>query len=170
MAQFVERFQGPVFGICWRMLRHRHDAEDAAQEALVRALRHLQRWDRARPFEPWLLAIAANRCRTRLSKRRLPILPMEVSADVCEDSGWKTESADQLREELNYVLEDVRPNWAKAFRLFHDCEMSYVEIAEVLAIPVGTAKTWVHRARREIVAHMIRREVIFEDRHALRTG
>jgi RNA polymerase sigma-70 factor, ECF subfamily len=168
MAEFVERFQGQVFGLCWRMLRHRHDAEDAAQETLLRALRHLKRWDRTRPFEPWLLAIAANRCRTHLGKRRGTVQGMEWAEEIGEENSLQNEAAEQMREELSLALGDIRPHWANAFRLFHEREHSYIEIAEKLSIPVGTAKTWVHRARREIVARFMRREVIFEDRHAVR--
>src|SRR5262245_66472034 len=72
MLQLVERFRGQVFGLCYRMLCQRQDAEDAAQETFVRVLKHLHRWDQTREFEPWLLAIAGNRCRTALpsGKRR----------------------------------------------------------------------------------------------------
>src|SRR3954468_10312404 len=69
MLALVERFQGQVFGLCLRMLGQRQDAEDAAQETFVRVLRNLHRWDAERDFEPWLLAIAGNRCRTALSVR-----------------------------------------------------------------------------------------------------
>lgn len=170
MADFVRRFQGPVFGVCWRMLRHVHDAEDAAQETLVRALRHLNRWDRTRPFEPWILAIAANRCRTHRAKRRLPVTGMDWAADCAESEDWPCAAAKHLQEELSLALEEIRPNWSRAFRLFHEHELSYAEIAEMLAVPVGTAKTWVHRARREIIARLQRREVIFEGSHAMHAG
>ena len=64
MIALVDRFKGQVFGLCYRMLGQRQDAEDAAQETFVRVLKNLHRWDQARDFEPWLLAIAGNRCRT----------------------------------------------------------------------------------------------------------
>ena len=51
------------------MMGHRHDAEDVAQEVFVRALRGIAGFDAERPVRPWLLGIAANRCRTALSKR-----------------------------------------------------------------------------------------------------
>src|SRR3954468_20954716 len=69
----VERFQGVIFGLCLRMMGHRHDAEDVMQETFVRALRGLRGFDADRPLRPWLLGIAANRCRTALVRRaRLP--------------------------------------------------------------------------------------------------
>src|SRR4051794_4008897 len=65
----IERYQGVVFGLCFRMMGHRHDAEDVMQETFVRALRGISGFDVNRPFRPWLLGIAANRCRTALSRR-----------------------------------------------------------------------------------------------------
>ena len=68
-AALVERFERQVFALCYRMLGQREDAEDVAQESLVRALRSLRNWDSSRDFVPWLLAIAGNRCRTLLAAR-----------------------------------------------------------------------------------------------------
>src|SRR3712207_226810 len=65
----VERFQGAVFGLCVRLLRHRHDAEDVTQEVFLRVFRSLRRWDAGRPLRPWVLGIAVNRCRTWLARR-----------------------------------------------------------------------------------------------------
>ena len=69
MVELVDAHHGQVFGLCYRMLRHRHDAEDVTQESFVRALRSLAKWDSTREFLPWLLAIAGNRCRTLLAER-----------------------------------------------------------------------------------------------------
>ena len=65
----IDRFQGAVFGLCLRVLGHRQDAEDVAQEVFLRVFRSLGRWDPARPLRPWVLGIAVNRCRTWLAKR-----------------------------------------------------------------------------------------------------
>src|SRR4051812_23908198 len=64
IAALIERFQGQVFGLCFRMLGQRQDAEDMCQETFVRAVRSLDSFELERPFEPWLLSIAGNRCRT----------------------------------------------------------------------------------------------------------
>src|SRR5262245_38683329 len=65
----IERFQGVVFGLCLRMMGHRQDAEDVAQEVFLRALRGVSGFQSERPLRPWLLGIAANRCRTALGRR-----------------------------------------------------------------------------------------------------
>ena len=51
----VERFQGDVYGLCVRLLSHRHDAEDVTQEVFLRVFRSLRRWDSSRPLRPWRL-------------------------------------------------------------------------------------------------------------------
>jgi len=80
MRAFVARFQSSIFGLCFRMLGHRQDAEDVVQEVFVRAFRSLHQWDPERTLKPWLLTIAANRCRTFLSKRaRRPLILSSLS-------------------------------------------------------------------------------------------
>jgi RNA polymerase sigma-70 factor, ECF subfamily len=161
MIALVERFRGQVFGLCYRMLGQRQDAEDAAQETLVRVLKNLHRWDPLRDFEPWLLAIAGNRCRTALAARkRRPggeILPEQIP-----DRAPDERAAQHLGEEMLLALQKVRDEYRRAFLLFHEQQLSYEEIAQVLAVPLGTVKTWVHRARRELVEHLRRRGVVHE--------
>jgi RNA polymerase sigma factor (sigma-70 family) len=154
MLALVERFQGPVFGLCYRMLGQRQDAEDAAQETFVRVLKNLHRWDATRDFMPWLLAIAGNRCRTALAvRRRRPA--MDCAVELVADDAPDRRAADQLAEEVALVMKSLRPEYAQAFTLFHEQELSYDQIAQAMDVPLGTIKTWVHRARRELI-HLLR--------------
>jgi RNA polymerase sigma-70 factor (ECF subfamily) len=159
MVQFVDRFQGQVFGLCYRMLGHRQDAEDMAQESFVRALRSLSQWDRARDLIPWLLAIAGNRCRSLLSVRgRRP--KTTAIADQMAVATPGEDSARALGEEVQHALANLRPEYQQAFLLFHENELSYQDIAAAMDCPLGTIKTWVHRARREIIDQLRKREVL----------
>jgi RNA polymerase sigma-70 factor (ECF subfamily) len=159
MLALVERFRSRVFGLCYRMLGHRQDAEDAAQETFVRVLKNLHRWDPGRDFVPWLLAIAGNRCRTALAARkRRPT--SELAVEWVADDRPDQRPAEQLAEEVHLALAELRPEYRQAFLLFHDHELSYPEIAEAMSVPLGTIKTWVHRARRELIGRLRRREVI----------
>lgn len=163
MIALVERFRGQVFGLCYRMLGQRQDAEDAAQETFVRVLKNLHRWDPARDFEPWLLAIAGNRCRTALaSRKRRPAAEMAVEqvADYRPDA----QPAQHLAEEVTLALHGVREDYRQAFVLFHEHELSYAEIAEAMEVPLGTVKTWVHRARKELIEQLRRRGVVAQSR------
>jgi len=166
MLALVERFQGQVFGLCYRMLGQRQDAEDAAQETFVRVLKNLHRWDPERDFQPWLLAIAGNRCRTALaSRKRRPTA--ELAEELVVDDQPDHSAGRQLAEELHLALQDVRPEYRQAFVLFHEQELSYAEIAEAMQVPLGTIKTWVHRVRRELIDKLRQRGAI-EERAAVR--
>lgn len=167
MVEFVQRFQGQVFGLCYRMLGHRHDAEDMAQESFVRALRSLSHWDRTRELLPWLLAIAGNRCRTLLAMRSRRPAASALVEQIADDAP-ADEPARNLGEEIERALGNIRPEYRQAFLLFSENELSYAEIAESMSCPIGTIKTWVHRARREIIEQLRQREVLAEVPHAMR--
>ena len=158
LREFFDRFRGQVYGLCYRMLGQKEDAEDATQETMVRVVRNLHRWDQNRAFEPWLLTIAGNRCRTRLAKRikKPPHLSLE---HPLADDQFLYEEAQLLREEIDLALTNIRSDYREAFKLFHEKEMCYADIAETMSVPLGTIKTWVHRARREIVTKLRKRGV-----------
>jgi RNA polymerase sigma-70 factor (ECF subfamily) len=164
---FVEQYQNNVFGLCYRMLGRHHDAEDAAQETFIRALRSLERVDPNRDIEPWLLAIAGNCCRTRLARRKRRPEGLSLVADVGDDS-VEEEAGRNLAEELHHGLAELREEHRQAFLLFHEQQLSYEEIAKVLNVPMGTVKTWVHRARRELIDRLQKRGVVEESQHAMR--
>ena len=166
MRQIVDRYKQRVYGLCYRMLGQREDAEDVSQEAFVRVLNNLPRWDQDRAFEPWLMTIAANRCRTQLAKRsrRKPIQTLPFAP--ADDRWSKDNAADQLLEEVDLVLETIPENHRNAFELFHKKQLNYAGIAAELGVPVGTAKTWVHRARNELIRQLTARQVL-ERRHAM---
>ena len=167
MVELVRHYQGQVFGLCYRMLRHRQDAEDMAQETFTRALRNLKSWDATRDFEPWLLAIAGNRCRTLLAKRMRKPAPQSLVQPV-PDHRPDVEAARHLAEEVDLALGGLREEYRQAFVLFHEQQMSYAEIGETMDCPLGTVKTWVHRARREIIDFLRSRGVLEEQPHATR--
>lgn len=165
ITALVERFQGDVFGLCVRLLNHRQDAEDVTQEVFLRVFRSLHRWDSSRPLKPWIVGIAVNRCRTWLSKRsKRPEL-----ADYLHDTvaGPPDDDAAELASEIQLALEDLRLEYRSVFVMFHEQGLPYEEIAEVLDRPVGTIKTWLHRARVEVLERLRRRGMISEVEHEL---
>jgi RNA polymerase sigma-70 factor (ECF subfamily) len=154
----VERFQGAVYGLCVRLLGHRHDAEDVTQEVFLRIFRSLGRWDAARPLRPWVLGIAVNRCRTWMARRAnrpelVDYLQDTAAAPPADDTG-------ELVRELARALADLRPDYRTAFVLFHEQGQSYEAIAAALGRPVGTIKTWLHRARLELLDALRRRGMV----------
>src|ERR1041384_2028371 len=135
MAALVERFQPEVYGLCVRLLHHRHDAEDVTQEVFLRVFRSLAGWDSGRPLRPWIMGIAVNRCRTwMVQKRRRPetvdYLQEVVAGQLSDDSA-------ELRAEIHAALADLRVEYRTVFVLFHEQGRPYEEIAQALDRPVG---------------------------------
>ena len=161
IGQLVARFQAEVFGLCVRLLHHRHDAEDVTQEVFLRIFRSLRGWDSQRPLRPWVLSIAVNRCRTWLSQRsRRPelvdYLQETVASRAEDDSG-------ELLHEIQTAVAELRLEYRTAFVLFHEQGQPYEDIARVMDRPVGTIKTWLHRARMAILERLRRRGMVAEE-------
>jgi RNA polymerase sigma-70 factor (ECF subfamily) len=161
IRELIERFQAEVFSLCVRLLTHRQDAEDVTQETFLRVLRSLHRWDTERPLRPWVLGIAVNRCRTwmgrRVNRPELADYLHETSPrDVPDDSV-------ELVVAIRQALRGMRPDYQSVFTLFHEQGRSYEEIAAVHGRPVGTIKTWLHRARLEILTHLRLRGTVLTD-------
>jgi RNA polymerase sigma-70 factor (ECF subfamily) len=156
----IERYQRVVFGLCYRMMNHQQDAEDVTQETFIRALNGIAGFDESRAITPWLLEIAANRCRTALSRRaRKPILAMAGPAEDVADPRAGLADPDDLAAELERALGALRPDYRLVFVLFHRHHLAYEEIAEVVARPIGTVKTWLHRARAQLAEDLSRRGI-----------
>ena len=163
-AVLFGRHHARVFQVCMRILRHRQDAEDMTQETFTRAARYLERWDSKRPFEPWLVAIAGNCCRTLLASRRgHHSLTAAVEPVVDSDSNAALTC---LTEEVDLALQRLAGGQRQAFELFHRHEMDYQEIAQRMDRPVGTIKTWIHRARIQLIQQLQDREVVYLQRQA----
>jgi RNA polymerase sigma factor (sigma-70 family) len=166
VRSLVDRFQAEVFGLCLRLLNHRHDAEDVTQEVFLRVFRSLRRWDAGRPLRPWIMGIAINRCRTCMAQRARRPESVDYLQDIAPASP-ADDSAELLRE-IQDALRELRPEYRSVFLLFHEQGQPYEDIATAMNRPVGTIKTWLHRARLEILQRLRRRGMVSEVGHGLR--
>lgn len=157
----VERYYDFVFRICFAILRHRQDAEDATQETFSRLAKNLDRWDQQRPMAPWLATVAGNRSRTQLAKRRPHASLGAVAEPPTQDTGQAI-AATQMKEEIALALTHLPDRQRIAFEMFHEHSLTYLEIAERMECPVGTVKTLVHRARSGLVDQLRRRDIVSE--------
>jgi RNA polymerase sigma-70 factor, ECF subfamily len=151
--QLVERYQGAVYNLAYRMLGDPGDAEDAAQEIFVRIYRQLGRYDPARKFSTWTLAIATNFCIDQLRRRRMQLVPLEniIPWARAREAGPEGEAITQEeRDEVQRLITQLPEKYRAPLVLRYFEELSCAEIAEVLGMPEGTVKTQIHRARKAL--------------------
>jgi RNA polymerase sigma factor (sigma-70 family) len=162
-AALVQHFQAEVYGLCVRLLHHCQDAEDVTQEVFLRVFRSLTRWDPTRPLRPWVMGITVNRCRTWLAQRGRRPEPVDYLHDTV--IGRPEDDSVELVREIKAALADLREDYRAVFIMYHEQGLPYDEIAAGLGRPVGTIKTWLHRARLEILARLRRRGMVSEVSH-----
>jgi RNA polymerase sigma-70 factor, ECF subfamily len=151
--QLVERYQGAVYNLAYRMLGDPGDAEDAAQEIFVRIYRQLGRYDAARKFSTWTLAIATNYCIDQLRRRRMQLVPLEniIPWARAREAGPEGEAITQEeRDEVQRLITKLPEKYRAPLILRYFEELSCAEIADVLGMPEGTVKTQIHRARKAL--------------------
>ena len=165
--QLVERFERPVFSLVVRMVRDRATAEDLTQEAFVKAYRKLRTYDPERKFSSWLFKIAHNATIDHLRRRDLETVPLDPGggddetpslARVLPDEGRGPAVAagrGQLAEALEAAVGRLRPEYREVVLLRFSEGLGYEEIAEVAELPLGTVKTYLHRARKELMAILV---------------
>jgi RNA polymerase sigma factor (sigma-70 family) len=161
----VERFQSDVFGLCVRLLHHRHDAEDVTQEVFLRIFRSLKRWDSQRPLKPWIMGITVNRCRTWMAARAKRPELVDYLHETA--AGKSVDDSLELVREINAAVRELRWEYRSVFVMFHERGLPYEDIAEAIEKPVGTVKTWLHRARLEVLERLRQRGMITEVEHEL---
>jgi RNA polymerase sigma-70 factor (ECF subfamily) len=163
-AELVRRHQMAVFNVAYRLFGRRQDAEDAAQEAFLRAYQSLARFDLSRPFAPWIKRITVNLCLNWLETER--VRPQITAADMTHEltslDSWAavvpTPEQAMLRQEqsarLRHAILQLPPTYRTVIEYRHFQEMSYDEIAEAMARPVSSVKSDLFRARHLLAEWM----------------
>lgn len=162
--EVVREVSSDLYSGAYRMLGNRQDAEDVAQEALVRAYRALSGYDPARirdlRLRPWLWTIAANLCRNRLrsrARKRASSLDDHDPADTGPGPETVAERS-HLRDELARLLLDLPWPMRTAVVLHHVVGMPYDEIATALERPAATVRSDVHRGLARLRAAYLTEE------------
>ena len=150
-ACLVEAYQTAVYNLAYRMLGNAVEAEDAAQEAFLKAYTRLKTYDSGRKFSSWLLAIASHHCIDRLRQRRFAL-----SLDELPPWRWLSGSSrpeeiiirSEERGEVRELLDQLPPHYRAAVILRYWHDLSYREIAEATETTESAVKSTLHRARR----------------------
>jgi RNA polymerase sigma-70 factor (ECF subfamily) len=162
----VDRYQRGVLSLVLRIVGNREDAEDVAQEAFVKAFTRLDTFDPAYKFSNWLFKIAHNAALDALRRRGSLPAPLELvgggeeqdpiaaladpRAAPPDDAAARAE----FHRDLEAALARLRPEYRSVIVLRHLEGRAYEDIAEILGLPLGTVKTFLFRARRELAELM----------------
>jgi RNA polymerase sigma-70 factor, ECF subfamily len=161
--RLVERYQRPLYALILRMVREPAVAEELAQDAFVKAFGALGRFDPRWKLSSWLFKIAHNTAIDHLRRREPPsvsLSPPEADgpdyaaalADPDAPDPQRTAERRDLAREIERSMGRLRPEYREVLVLRFEEGLAYEEIAEVLALPLGTVKTHIHRARKELAA------------------
>jgi RNA polymerase sigma-70 factor (ECF subfamily) len=162
--EIVVRYQRPVYGLIVRMVRDPAHAEELAQDAFVKAFRALHTYDLQRKFSAWLLTIAHHVAIDDLRKRAVATQSLD---EMTEDGPQLRELADtksatpaalmertELAAALQTAIGRLRPEYREVVTLRYERDLDYDEIAEITRQPMGTVKSSLHRARKELAEHL----------------
>ena len=163
--ELVRRYERPVFSLIYRMVRDRELAEDLTQETFIKALNALASYRPEFKFSSWIFKIANNAAIDQLRRREVDTLSLDGSPtaetpDAVEATalqvGSKGETpldeleAREIGSAIEVAIGKLRPEYRSCIMLRHVEGLAYEEIAENLNLPLGTVKTYIHRARNEL--------------------
>ena len=163
--ELIRRYERPVFSLIFRMVRDREIAEDLAQDTFIKVLNHIDRYRPEFKLSSWLFKIANNVAIDHLRKRQLETVSIdgsphaasaaEVEAtqmDVAarQETALEEMEAKEIGKAIEGAIESLRPEYRSCIMLRHVEGRSYEEIAAMLDLPLGTVKTYIHRARHQL--------------------
>jgi RNA polymerase sigma-70 factor, ECF subfamily len=170
--ELIRRYERPIFALLFRMVRDRELAEDLAQETFIKALNAIESYRPEFKFSSWIFKIANNAAIDHLRRRELDTLSLDGSPHAAtpeamqatalqigarQESPLDTVEAKELGGAIEAAIGRLRPEYRSCILLRHVEGRAYEEIAEILDLPLGTVKTYIHRARNELrqtLAHL----------------
>lgn len=163
--ELIGRYQRPVFSLIYRLVRDREKSEDLAQETFIKVLNALDRYDPSYKFSSWIFKIAHNTSLDHLRKKEHITLSLEgsphaetaseqeasvIQALSTEETPEDYAASRELGATLEVAIGKLRPEYRTAIIMCHVEGRPYEEIAETMGVPLGTVKTYIHRARNEL--------------------
>lgn len=154
-GHLVQRYQGRLFGLVLMMVRHPAAAEDVTQDAFVRAYTHLDAYDEARPFYPWLATIAVRLAQNWLRHHGRTVQREGAPLEGAQEPGAQAAAlnaiiADERSRGLWHAVAALPSGERTAVVLYYRDEMPVRDIARALGVSTGTIKTLLFRARRHL--------------------
>ncbi len=148
-------YQKAIYGHLYRLVNNSDDALDLVQETFVKVYKNGKNIDLEKNFKSWLYKIATNTAYDWLKKKKRLPLTQEIDEAIefetinHNSSYYNMEQINNL--DLEKALKSLKPAAEDILRLYYQQGFSYVEISEILAIPLNTVKTNISRAKAELL-------------------
>lgn len=163
--ELIRRYERPVFSLVYRLVRDRERAEDLSQDTFIKVLNALDRYDPSFKFSSWIFKIAHNTALDELRRKHPDTLsihgsPHASTADEMEATALTPAATEETPEEfassreigahIEEAIGTLRAEYRTAILLCHVEGRPYEEVAQIMDVPLGTVKTYIHRARNEL--------------------
>jgi RNA polymerase sigma-70 factor (ECF subfamily) len=163
--ELIRRYERPVFSLIFRMVRDRETAEDLSQDTFIKVLNHLDKYRPEFRLSSWLFKIANNVAIDHLRKRHVETVSIDGSPHAAtaaeiestsfevvarQETALEELEARELGGAIERAIAGLRPEYRSCILLRHVEGRSYEEIAATLDLPLGTVKTYIHRARHQL--------------------
>ncbi|BCQ29724.1 sigma-70 family RNA polymerase sigma factor (plasmid) [Caballeronia sp. NK8] len=142
-----------IFGVIVRMIRDRGEAEDILQEVFAAAWRRADTFDMTRGSAiTWLITLARNRTIDRMRQHREEPLGEKDAPEIADESPTPAVAAEssEERRRLEHCLDRLEPQQKSAVREAFFTGATYSEMAQRLAVPLGTMKSWIRRSLMQL--------------------
>jgi RNA polymerase sigma-70 factor (ECF subfamily) len=162
----VERHKDYAFTIAYRILAIREDAEEAAQDAFIRAFNGLSSFNRDAKFTTWFYRIVVNAALTVQQKKKVATEDIDNTRQL--RGGMESQDSYKKQEQRHYIemaLKQLPPDDVTMITLFYLKELSLEEIAETVGIETNTIKVKLHRARKRLAYVM--QDMLKDEVHSL---
>ncbi|NJK80715.1 MAG: sigma-70 family RNA polymerase sigma factor [Chloroflexaceae bacterium] len=164
LSELVQSQQHYVYSIAMSVLKNPDDAADITQEAFIRLFRSLNQYHGESRFTTWLYRLVVNLCRDELRRRgrQVSVLHTDDSAEealdplslVADTDRWvdpaQSLDASELRDQVRQALDELEEHYRLVLTLYYFEEMKYIDIAEVLDIPLNTVKSHIRRGKERL--------------------
>jgi RNA polymerase sigma-70 factor (ECF subfamily) len=153
LAQLTNQYKERVYALVNRIVDDSAVAEELTFEAFNRAFRNLDSFRGDAKFSSWLYRIAINVALAERAKKRLNQVSLSEAEYLAADHSTRPDVAYQslfCSQVVDKALGQLPKHYETALRLFYLRGVGYVEIAEMMRIPMGTVKTYLHRGKRAL--------------------
>ena len=145
--RIVDHFKQYAFTIALKILNNRSDAEEAAQDAFVKAFHHLTDFNRQSKFSTWLYRIVFNTAVTYKRKQRVTFQDIETTVVAYDQNSEGTLEVQDKKRFIHLAMNNLSDGDRLMLTLFYLKEFSLEEIGEVTGVAPNTVKVRIHRAR-----------------------